>query len=326
MKFSLNKVLVGTVLAFAMGSFAHAETITLKFSHEAPATSIKGRTAQVFADKVKELSNGDLEVNIYPGAQLIATKDEVRAVIRGEVDFIAPQTNYYQPFEPGWDAFYQPLIFDSPEAGMQALQGDIGRNLLKKMEPKGMQGMGIWHDGPGYLFVTEKPILEPGDTKGRKIRVFPSAPLEEAVRRADGIPVSMPAPDVYTSLQQNLLDGVITAVTYAADAQWYEVLKGATKMTMFIGGYAVTMNKPRWDSLSDENKKIIMEAMQYAEDWNYNESKSTIKAAEDKLAENGVEIITITPEALKDWREILTPIYEKQPEEVRAIIQQIMDK
>lgn len=300
------------------------DPVVLKFSHEAPETAIKGRTALVFAEKVKEFSNGSLRVDVFPSAQLIPTKDEVRGAIRGQVDIIAPQTNYYMPLDAGWDVFYQPMLFDSAKAGMDMLQGELGRELLGRLDRVGLHGLGIWHDGPGYLFVTGEPVVKPADLVGKKIRLFPSAPLEEGVRLAGGVPVSMPAPDVYLALQQGMVGGVITAVTFAADSRWYEVLKGVTRMTMFVGGYGVTINKARWDKLSDEHKDILRRAMAAAEQWNYELSANTISNAEKVLSENGVELLDLTPEDLAAWRKVVAPVYEKQPEAVRVLIQRVL--
>ena len=307
----------------AAGSAWSQDPVVLKFSHEAPETAIKGRTAVFFANKVKEYSKGTLRVDVFPGASLIPTKDEVRAVIRGQVDMIAPQTSYYVPFDAGWDVFYQPLLFASAKEGMDMLAGSLGRDLLGKLDRVGLKGVGIWHDGPGYLFIKDAPITKPAEMKGRKIRLFPSAPLEAGVRAAGGIPVSMPAPDVYLSLQQGLIEGVITAVTYAAPARWYEVVKGATRMTMFIGGYGVTINKARWDKLSPEHKDVLQRAMKETEKWNYDTSVENIAAAEKTLRDNGVKMADLSPAELADWRKLMAPIYEQQPAAVRTLIKRV---
>lgn len=316
--------IIGVLAGLLVSGAAWAQDpVVLRFSHEAPETAIKGRTAQVFAEKVAQYSQGSLRVDVFPGAQLIPTKDEVRGAIRGQVDIIAPQTSYYVPLEAGWDVFYQPVLFDSAQAGMGALQGDLGRELLGKLERVGLHGLGIWHDGPGYLFVTENPVGPPQELAGRKIRLFPSAPLEEGVRLAGGIPVSMPAPDVYLSLQQGMINGVITAVTYAAPSRWYEVLKGVTRMTMFVGGYGVTINKARWDKLSDEHKDVLRRAMADAEKWNYEQADKNILDAEKTLKENGVQFRDLSPAELAAWRKTVAPVYEQQPEAVRALIKRI---
>ena len=86
-----------------------------------------------------------------------------------------------------------------------------------------LHGLGIWHDGPGYVFVRAS-----GKTPtwpARRSALPLPAPLEAGIRAANGIPVSLPAPDVYVSLQQGLIEGVVSAITFAAPSRWYEVVK-----------------------------------------------------------------------------------------------------
>lgn len=326
MKSLLSLALIAaTALSLSSGQLAAQDAVTLKFSHEATENAIKGRSAKLLAEKVNEYSGGSLQIEVYPGASLIPTRDEVRAAIRGQVDIIAPQTSYYVPFNPGWDVFYQPLLFNSAKEGMDTLSGEIGEELLSSLERVGLRGMGAWHDGPGYLFTTDEPVTELEQMAGRNIRVFPSAPLEAAVRTAGAIPVSLPGPDVFLALQQNLVSGVISAVTFVAPQRWYEVLKGATRMTMFVGGYGVVINTSSWDNLSAEHQEILTRAMAEVEQWNYDVSAENIAAAEKTLTDNGVDLVELTDEQLAAWRGALTSVYEEQPEEVKELIKRIQD-
>lgn len=300
-----------------------AEPVVLKFSHEAPEQQAKGRTANYFAEKVAELSGGSLKIEVFPSAQLIPTKDEVRAAMRGQVDIIAPQTSYFVPFDDSWDVFYLPLLFDNALQGMEIIQGELGREMLGTLSRNRLHGLGIWHDGPGFLFTRETPVTKPTDLAGRKIRVFPSAPLEAGVRAAKGIPVSMPAPDVYLGLQQGLIEGVISAVTFAAPSRWYEVTKAATRMTMFVGGYGIVINEARWKSLSDEHKRVIQEAMELSEKWNFNHAVENIAASEKLLTDNGVTIADLTEEELADWRAAMKPVYDAQPDSIKQRVAQV---
>lgn len=312
-------LLAGLLSAASMA----AEPVVLKFSHEAPANQAKGLTATYFADKVAELSGGSLKIEVFPSAQLIATKDEVRAAMRGQVDIIAPQTSYFVPFDTSWDVFYLPLLFDNATQGMKIIQGELGREMLGTLSRNRLHGLGIWHDGPGYLFMRDKPITKPAELDGKKIRVFPSAPLEAAVRAGKAVPVSLPGTDVYLGLQQGLIEGVISAVTFAAPSRWYEVTKAATRMTMFVGGYGVVINENSWKKLSDEHKRVVEKAMQAAEKWNFDHALENLKASEKLLTDNGVTIADLTPEQLAEWRTVMQPVYDAQPDNVKKRVEQV---
>jgi len=312
------------IVAVSIGSVqAQQAPVIIKFAHEVPETAIKGRTAIMFADKVKEYSKGSLRVDIFPNAQLMPSRDEVRAAIRGQVDMVAPQTSFFVPLDAAWDVFYQPLLFNTAKQGMDTLQGKVGNELLTNLDKVGLQGMGVWHDGPGYLFMRDKPITKPEGMAGKKIRVFPSAPLEAAVRAPGGIAVSMPAADVFLSLQQGAIEGVITTVTYAGPAKWDEALKAMTRMTMFIGGYGVVFNKARWDKLSQEHKDILQRSFNEATAWNHQAAAQNILDNEKNLQAKGVVFADLTPEEMGAWRKLMEPIYKAQPEAVQTRIRQI---
>lgn len=320
-KKALNTSLVALVAAVGV---AQAQSpVILKFAHEVPETAIKGKTATMFAQKVNEYSKGTLRVDVFPNAQLMPSRDEVRAAIRGQVDIIAPQTSFFVPLDQSWDVFYQPLLFDTAKQGMDTLKGPVGQEMLGELSRVGLQGMGIWQDGPGYLFMRQTPVTKPEELKGMKVRVFPSAPLEAAVRAPGGIAVSLPAADVFLGLQQGTIEGVITAVTYAGPAKWDEVLKAMTRMTMFIGGYGVVMNKASWDKLSDEHKAVVKRALDEATAWNHEVAAQNIIDNEKQLQANGVKLADLTPEELASWRKLMEPIYKQQPEAVQARIRQI---
>ena len=324
----IQKLLGATIVMLATGfAGAHAQQnpVVIKFAHEVPETAIKGKSAIMFAEKVQEYSKGSLRVDVFPNAQLMPSRDEVRAAIRGQVDMIAPQTSFFVPLDASWDVFYQPLLFDTAKQGMDTLQGKVGTEMLSNLGRVGLQGMGIWHDGPGYLFMKDKPVTSPESLAGKRIRVFPSAPLEAAVRAPGGIAVSLPAADVFLSLQQGAIDGVITAVTYAGPAKWDEVLKAMTRMSMFIGGYGVVFNKARWDKLSDEHKQIINRAFKEVTDWNHQVAAQNIIDNEKALQTNGVVLADLTPGQLAAWRKMMESIYKQQPEAVQARIRQIQE-
>lgn len=310
-------------LLVSCGAVQAQSPVVLKFAHEVPETAIKGKTAIMFAEKVDKYSDGSLKIEVFPNAQLLPSRDELRAAIRGQVDMIAPQTSFFVPLDPAWDVFYQPMLFDTAKEGMDTLQGPVGQEMLGELGRVGLEGMGVWHDGPGYLFMRKTPITKPEEMAGRKVRVFPSAPLEAAVRAPGGIPVSLPAADVFLGLQQGTIEGVITAVTYAGPAKWDEVLKAMTRMTMFIGGYGVVMNKNSWEKLSDEHKAVVNRAFKEATDWNHQIAAQNIIDNENNLQANGVVLADLTADELMAWRKLMTPIYAEQPEAVQARIKQI---
>ena len=319
----LRKLAILSLMVVMFSGAAVAETLVLKFAHEAPETAMKGQTAKKFADFVEKHSNGSIKVDVFPGGQLVPTKEEIRAAVRGQIDIIAPITTYYSAIDTSWDIFYQPMLFESVEQSMDAFAGPVGETVLSKLEKRGLIGLGIWHDGPVYLFMKSAPVKSADGLKGKKIRVFPSRPLESFLAKVGSSPVSMPATEVYLALQQGVVDGVLTTPTYAAPAKWYEVLKGMTRSMMGVGGYGVAISKRTWDKLDDNQRSIINKSMQDAIQWNHGAALANIKTSEKTLMDNGVEIIDLSPDVDKAWSDLAKGVYEEQDATVKELVSKL---
>ena len=299
------------------------DEVVLRFPHEAPDSTIKGRTITHFAELVEEYSGGVVRVEVFSGGQLMPAPEETRAAIRGEADIVAPQTSYFSSLDDIFDVYYQPMLFGSFEQAMDFVDGEMGQELLDRLERVGLVGLGTWHDGPGYLFVQGEPIMDVEDVAGKRIRVFPSNPLEQGVRAAGAVPVSMPAADVFLSLQQGVVDGVITTPTYAGPTGWGEALDSMTRMMMFMGGYGVVMNAEAWGNLAEDQQDAVLRAMANATAWNIEASLENIEDAEERLSSDGVTLHDLSPEQLAAWQDVMEPVYAEQSDELQGLISQI---
>lgn len=307
----------------AMLSTTYAADITLSFAHEAPETAIKGQSANKFAELVNKYTNGTVTVQVFPSGQLIPTKDEIRAVARGQVDIIAPYTSYFSSIDSAWDALYQPLLFETPGQAINIFAGKIGDELLGRLSSRGMTGLGIWHDGPVYLFSDGEPIKTPAELKGRKVRVAPSRPLEAALAAAGASSVSIPATEVYLALQQGVADSVITTPTYVGPAKWDEVLASGSKIILGTGGYAFVANTKTLDKLSEEQRAGFMRAAEETTQWNRERALENIAHWEETLANKGLTWYEPSEEVLKKWEPIAEAAEKAQSSEAKKLIKQI---
>ena len=251
----------------------------------------------------------------------MADPEEVRAVIRGQVDIIAPVSSYFASLSPGFGVFYQPLLFTDVKQAMTLASGSLGRNLLAGLDKQGLKGFGVWQDGPVYLFMTGAPVRTLDEIRGKKIRIFPSAPLEEGFRAVGAIPVAMPPADLFLALRQGVVEGAVGSPAFAAPSRWYEVLKGMTRILMGFSSYSVVINKASWDRLNAQHKDALNRAYADAERWNYAQAVQNIADAEKTLSDNGMALADLTPEQLASWRAGVESVYAKQPNEVRALIE-----
>lgn len=319
----LKKLAVALSFTAPVLSAAHAADITLRFAHEAPETAIKGQSANKFAELVSEYTNGTVNVQVYPGGQLIPTNDEIRAVARGQIDIAAPYTSYFSSIDPAWDVLYQPLLFDNPEHAINTFAGSTGSELLERLSSRGMIGLGIWHDGPVYLFNNGSPIKTPEELQGRKVRLAPSRPLEAALESAGASPVSIPATEVYLALQQGVANSVVTTPTYVGPAKWDEVLTSGTKIMFGVGGYGFIANSNSLEKMNEEQQAGFMRAAQEATQWNSEQAMENIAHWEEVLADKGITWYEPTEEDLKKWEPVARAAEEAQSDEAREMLEQV---
>lgn len=313
------------IMAVALMGPAHAQDVVLRFAHEAPETTTKGQAADKLAELVAEYTNGEVEVQVFPGGQLVPTVEELRAVSRGQVDIVAPYTSYFSAIDEAWNVLYMPTLFKSPKDAVDVFAGPVGRSILDRVADSGLVGLSIWHDGPVYLFSKEKVVKTPSDMAGLKVRVAPSAPLEALIESASATPVALPATDVYLALQQGVANAVATTSTYAGPARWNEVLENGTRVMWGWGGYGVVMNQKSLEKMSDSQRDGFMRAVEDAAKWNQEQALENIAYWENWLEEQGLTWYSPTEEELALWSEAGAAIWKEQPELIQDYIAQIRE-
>lgn len=310
-------------LLMCVSAPAVAQDIVLRFSHGAPETTVKGRTINFFAELVAKYTDGTVKVQVFPGGQLIPDPDELRAVSRGQVDIVAPFTTYFTSLDPVWDIFYQPLLLKDVPHAVSVFGGPVGQNLLQRLPARGLTPLGIWHDGPVYIFTKQNPVTRPEQMKGLKTRTVATRALESMLGKTGAVPVTMPAGDVYLALQQGVMDAVLTTPTYAGPARWNEVLKTGTRMMWGHGGYVAVMNPKSLEKLSPKQREGFMRAAKEAAVWNQEKAIENIKQAENYLTEKGLKWSEISAADREDWLVYSKQVWAEQNDEVKTLIAQI---
>ncbi|WP_350560116.1 TRAP transporter substrate-binding protein [Psychrobacter sp. CAL346-MNA-CIBAN-0220] len=232
------------------------ETTTLRFSHFWPATSaMQTDVFEPWAKKLETESNGQLKVEIYPSATLSKADVTYDSTAKGTID-IGAQVQ-------GYDAGRFPLtqIAELPGLSNSASQMSC---MLQKLYDDGdisteyndTHLLFMMGAGPGAFHTVDKVIRTPEDMKGMRIR-RPSAIAGDIIEATGASPVGLPATDIYTSLQRGVIDGLSFAWSPTGDFRITELTNAHTNIPFYSSALLVTMNKDKYESLSDDLKKII---------------------------------------------------------------------
>src|SRR5262252_6539173 len=182
MKHMFCAVLACTAVACAAHALAQ-QPIVIQFSHVVTPDTPKGKAAEKFKELAEERTNGRVKVEIYPNSQLYKDKEELEALQLGAVQMLAPATTKFGPLGiKEFEAFDLPYIFLSVEALRKVSDGPIAQKLFKKLEPKGILGLGFWDNGFTSITTASRPIRKPEDLKGIKMRIQSSKALETEYR------------------------------------------------------------------------------------------------------------------------------------------------
>uniref|UniRef100_UPI0031CF69E6 DctP family TRAP transporter solute-binding subunit n=1 Tax=Herbaspirillum sp. TaxID=1890675 RepID=UPI0031CF69E6 len=168
--------------AIVSGSAFAQQPIIIKFSHVVANDTPKGKGAERFKELAEKATKGRVKVEVYPNSTLYKDKEELEALQLGAVQMLAPSLAKFGPLGvKEFEVFDLPYIFPSKEVLYRVTEGPIGRDLFKKLEPKGITGLAYWDNG-FKVMSANKPLHAPSDFRGLKMRIQSSKVLDAQMR------------------------------------------------------------------------------------------------------------------------------------------------
>lgn len=308
-RFPLAAALLSCALAIAhVGALADAP-IVIKFSHVVAKDTPKGKAAEKFRELAEAATKGRVKIELYPNSTLYKDKEELEALQLGAVQMLAPSLAKFGPLGvKEFELFDLPYIFPDKKALSRVTDGPIGRDLLKKLESKGILGLAYWDNG-FKMMSSNRPMHVPADLKGLKLRIQASKVLDEQMRTLGANPQVMAFSEVYQALQTGVVDGTENPPSNLYTQKMHEVQKHLTATNHGYIGYAVIVNKKFWDKLPADIRTqldgAMKEATVYADKIAQEENDKALEA----VRKSGKTTIYVPTEAEKaEWRKALLPV------------------
>ncbi len=183
------------------------ERIVIRFSHVVGEETPKGLAARKFAKLVKERTNGRVEVQVFPNGTFYRDGEEIDALLRGDIQMIAPATSKLTDLVPEFSVIDLPFAFENEKEVHSYLTGPIGNELLQKLLAKGVYPLDIWDNGFKQMTNNRGPLVHLEDFMGLKIRIMPSWVLEEQFQTLQATSVHLTFNEVFQQLEMNGIDG-----------------------------------------------------------------------------------------------------------------------
>lgn len=320
-----SKLLAGLfICAASLGAYAQ-QPIVIKFSHVVAADTPKGKAAEMFAKKAAELTGGKVKVEVYANSTLYKDKEEMEALQLGAVQMLAPSLAKFGPLGvKEFEVFDLPFIFSDYDALRKITNGPVGKQMLTKLEPKGIRGLAYWDNG-FKSFSANTPIKSPADLKGKKMRIQSSKVLEEQMRALGSLPQQMAFSEVYQALQTGVVDGTENPISNLYTQKMHEVQKYLTLTDHGYLGYAVIVNKKFWDSLPGDIRGQLENAMEQATRYANQIAKVENEAALEAVKKSGKTTVYVpTKEERLAFKKALVPVHQKMEGRVgKEVIQAV---
>ena len=282
------------------------ESVTWKLGHLADENHIWHKTAEEFASLVEEKTDGSITINIYPSNSLGGETDTINAISAGTADMVISGETL-QNWAPKAALMATPYAFRDLEHVQAVVEGEIGQEIADEINEKaGLTPLYYHTRAPRNLTSTEK-IETPADLAGFSMRV-PNVPLFlNAWEAAGAKPQVMDFNEVFTGIQQGVIDGQENPVDLIQSGALYEVQNFVNRTEHVYSWIYLLVGNTQWEAISDEQRAAVEEAAAEAQAFGealYTEEISKIEAA---LEEEGMEFVDVDQDA---FREAMVPAVE----------------
>ena len=312
----MKRVLLALSVTAAMSVSAVAADFVLKFSHVVSENTPKGKAAVFFEKRLEELSKGKIDVQIYPSSQLYPDKAVLKAIKLDSVQMACPSFSKFGRFVPQLALFDLPFLFKDIGHLHRVQDSAVGQKLKDMVTAKGYIALDFWDNAFKQLTSSKSQLIAPADAKGQKFRIMSSKVLEEQFKVVGANPQMMPFSEVYSGLQQGVIDGQENTNSNIYTKKFYEVSNYMTVSNHGYLGYLVVMSKKFWNSLPADLQANVKEAMKDAtakeREWAVELDKSQFAEIEKYAKETKkLEITVLTTEQRDAWSKVMSEIYPK---------------
>jgi TRAP-type transport system periplasmic protein len=308
MRASLIRLLGAVCACLLSAGVAGAQQYTIKIS--APTVNdVTQEWMKAFKSGIEPRSNGRIKVEMYPANQLGQIPATVEGVVLGTIEVVVPATGFLLGLEPRFQLFDAPGLFEDIPHGHRVLTDpEVRKRLATFGASKGVEPLVVYPHSP-LMLLSHKPVRTIADIRGQKIRVPGSAPMHiEPFRKLGASPLSMPLGEVISAMQNRAIDGFIGGASVFTAFKYYDIAKGLTALPSSYISVAALANKDFLKSMGPELEAAVREEALKAQVAVSAKSLEDSKRTFDAWKQNGGEIIELSPDDARKYREQVTSV------------------
>lgn len=289
---NLIKPLLALFAALSLVACSHQSDVrVLKMAHALPTDHPVHAGIVYMSERLDELSGGTMRVDIYPGGQLGSERELMELLQIGSLAMTKVSSSPMEGFVPEMKVFSMPYVFKDSDHFWRALNSDVGKKLLLEGEKVRLRGLGYYDAGSRSFYMVKKPIQTPDDLTGAKIRVQQSQTSMRMVRALGGSPTPISWGELYTALQQGVVDGAENNPPSFYTSKHYEVAKYYTLNEHTFVPDIVLVSSHVWASLNEQQQAWLQQAMDESVVYQRKLWAEASDEALQEVRESGVEVI-----------------------------------
>ncbi len=315
---------IGGASALLLGTFAQpvlAADTTIRVASVTGPAHHHNVALRWFADRVAAREAG-LTIEVLDGAQLGGERDYIEGMMLGSIQMAQVSTAPVSGFVPQFDLFSLPYLIRDTDHFKAVVTGPVGDKFAELAEERGLKILAWFDNGYRNVFNKVRPIVTPDDLDGLKIRVMESPLMVNTVNAMGGSATPMSYSELYTALEQGVLDGGENAAGNVLNDRFYEV-SGYFSMTQHFrppGIVAISLNT--WNGLTDDQQAVLTEEAAALQDYEIELTSEVGAAALEELKAKGMQVNDADVAAFRDR---MGPVYEdfiaKQGGELLEMVQ-----
>ncbi|MEQ6118739.1 TRAP transporter substrate-binding protein [Reichenbachiella sp. MALMAid0571] len=285
-------VLGFSVASFLLGSCNQSsKTKTLFLAHSLPQTHPVHKGIVYFQSQLAEISGGKLKIKIFSDGQLGSEREVLELLQIGSIAITKVSAGIMANFSPSYEVLGIPYLFRDKEHLFNVLEGEVGKEMLEGSSDFLLRGLCFYDAGSRSFYTKDKPIRTPDDLKGLKLRVMNQQMSIELVNSLGGSATPMAFGELYTALQQGVVDGAENNPPSLVSSNHFQVCKYYTLDEHTSIPDVLVISTKYWDALSEQEKEWIETAAKSSVPIQKQYWAQSVQECLELLVKNKVEII-----------------------------------
>ncbi len=286
--------------------------VTINIGHSGAPDGYADVAAVRFKELVEERSGGRMTVEVFPSSQIGSERELVEGAQLGSIDAGVVFAGLLESFVPEMGVVNLPFLFDGQAHVDAVFDGPVGRELLGLAEDVGIKALAIGQFGLRSMMNSQRPIYTPSDSAGLKFRVPESDIYIRTYELVGANPVPLPGPEIFTAMQNGVVDGTGAPIFAAVTQKYYETPVKYLSLTEHIyAALLVFMSGELWDGLGPAAQQLVQQAAIEAAAHQRAEAALLDDGYLQELQNQGWEVNQVDKDA---FRAAVAPIYDERPE------------